>query len=203
MGIPCCISSIAKNISTFKKTFLHKFLYTRHILQCLFDTAASCQSVGIQPQIQALDINIKWLNGNKASYTKKDHHSSTAAWSPYRSAGEPMITLWIRMPCVTSGKDGSLSFNSAMMLKQRDETEPHMALVPALHSVYIILQEFIIYLCVSVSIITPMYRRFISDSPNQESWKKMHKNGICKNNLINMRTIGCFNGRRGGLIFDS
>lgn len=30
-----------------------------------------------------------------------------------------MITLWIRTPCVTSGKDGSLSFNSAMMLQEK------------------------------------------------------------------------------------
>lgn len=41
----------------------------------------------------------------------------------YLLAGEPMITLWIKMPCVTSGNDGSLNFNSVMMLKRTDEQE--------------------------------------------------------------------------------
>lgn len=45
----------------------------------------------------------------------------TARLPFYLLAGDPAITLWIRMPCVTSGKDGSLSFNSAMMLEQKDE----------------------------------------------------------------------------------
>ena len=41
--------------------------------------------------------------------------------SAHLLAGEPMMTLWIRMPCVTSGKDESLTFNSAMMLKQKGQ----------------------------------------------------------------------------------
>lgn len=31
------------------------------------------------------------------------------------------MTLWIRTPCVKSGKEGSLSFNSAIMLKERKD----------------------------------------------------------------------------------
>lgn len=34
-----------------------------------------------------------------------------------------MITLWIRTPCVTSGKDPSLSFSSAMMLREKGDGE--------------------------------------------------------------------------------
>lgn len=73
------------------------------------------------------------------------HHSSTVGWSSYLLAGEPMITLWIRMPCVTSGKDGSLNFNSAMMLKQRDETGTRLVLDSAVTTLdSALLQGFLI-----------------------------------------------------------
>ncbi len=155
----------------------------------MIPTYMSVSVSAIQPPIHVWDINIQWLKGNTSNTETSRARSilhqpstSTVSWSAYLLAGEPMITLWIRMPYVTSGKDGSLNFNSAMMLKQRDGTETHLVLdvvLPALlHSNYTGLEfhcrhfwSWSIYLGVSVSIITPMYRRFVSDSPNQESWR--------------------------------
>lgn len=76
----------------------------------------------------------KWKQNTSNTVTSRVsqilHRSSTSisCWSAHLLAGEPMITLWIRMPCVTSGKDGSLNFNSAMMLKQKDKTGIHPVL---------------------------------------------------------------------------
>lgn len=110
----------------------------------------------------------------------------TTACSAYLSAGEPMMTLWIRMPCDTSGKDGSLNFNSAMMLKKKKKTQKHLVFNTMLQRwsdetelshTEEIFWFWNIYLGVRVNIITPMYRRFVSDSRNQEPWKRSTQKG--------------------------
>lgn len=80
--------------------------------------------------LHAVDLHHHVSRVHASSEARSDI-SLTGLWSSlpsvrwddpfYLLAGEPAITLWIRMPCVTSGKEGSLSFNSAMMLQQRDE----------------------------------------------------------------------------------
>lgn len=121
---------------------------------------------------------IQWLNSktgtSKATLFLHLWITPTASLRSYLSAGEPIITLWIRMPCATSGKDGSLNFNSAMMLKQFNSPKRNTSGVRHKgHRTQLSLKDFwlwSIHLCVSVSIITPMYRCFISDWPNQEPW---------------------------------
>lgn len=62
------------------------------------------------------------------------------------------------MPCVTSGKEGSLSFNSAMMLEQKDEGGWFLVLVVEGCGCAVTKLDgwdVFIYLGVSVSMVTP------------------------------------------------
>lgn len=142
-------------------------------------------------------VNIQWLKGKRHIQYCETSPFTTVTWPAHLSAGEPMITLWIRMPCVTSGKDGSLSFNSAMMLKQKGENRNTTGLRHSGAS-SVVTTFFNVFSRQAFLIVKhlPLCQRqhHYTNVPPLRLWlakprtlERIHKNRMCENHVFNKK----------------